>query len=131
MYRQTPEVGLRTAHGSLVGTAQGAAGGGELMHFDGKSAPTQLLEADVVGIHRLGTATAVVTGSRDLLFSEGALYLVKSVRPGKSVATYWKRLPGAAQRSGLMADGSLFISCSGADVIVKPDGRMQMADAKP
>ena len=101
------------------------------MYLDRKSAPIRLLNANIIGIHRLPVGTVVVTGLAHLISNRGALYLAKLVGPGKYEVSYWKTLPGAPSASGIMRDGSLFVSCLGGDIVLKPDGRLEMAGAGP
>lgn len=128
--RQTPDVGLKTGSGFLVGSSRGEWGG-ELMYLDGTSAPIRLLDENITGIHRLPVGIVVVTGLAHGMDNDGALYLAKLVGPGKYEVSRWKTLPGAPHASGLMGDGSLFVSCLGGDIVLKADGSLEMAGAGP
>ena len=128
--RQTPNVGVRTTSGFLVGSSRGEWGG-ELIYLAGKSPQVRLIDENITGIHPHALGTVVVTGLAHLGLNAGALYLAKLVRPGKYDVSRWKTLPGAPRRSGVMPDGSLFVSCEGGDIVLKADGRMEMAVRAP
>lgn len=98
--RQTPNVGLRTASGFLVGSDRGEWGG-ELVYLDARSAPIRLLNENVTGIHQLPVGTVVVTGLAHGMSNRGALYLAKVVSPGKYEVSYWK---DSARRSTRFGD---------------------------
>lgn len=127
---QTPNVGLKTPAGVLVGADRGEWGG-ELMYLDGKSAPLRLLDGNVRGIHRHPAGIVVVTGLAHMMSNRGALYRAKTVGSGKYEVSYWKTLPGAPRASGILPNGDLFVSCIGGDIVLKADGRMEMAVAPP
>ncbi|MBK6691014.1 MAG: HEAT repeat domain-containing protein [Myxococcales bacterium] len=127
---QIPDVGLKTTDGFLVGSSRGEWRG-ELMHFtQRKGSPTPLLRENIVGIHATSIGIVIVTGLARLAYNRGALYLARRAGPGKYEVTYWKTLPGAPRASGLTADGALFVSCVGGDLLVK-GSRIEMAGAAP
>ena len=127
---QVPDVGLKLADGFLVGADRGEFGG-ELMHMDAsKGSPTQLLGENIVGIHETTIGIVIATGLSHMAFNRGALYVARRAGPGKYEVTYWKTLPGAPRASGLTADGALFVSCEGGDILVK-GSRIEMAGAAP
>jgi hypothetical protein len=128
--RLTPAVGVKTAGGFLVGADRGEWGG-ELMFLGGHAPPVRLLGENTSGIFHLGSRIVVVTGLAHLLHNGGALYLASSVGPGKYEVSYWKTLPGAPRQSGILDDGSLYVSCWGGDIVVEASGRMKMVGANP
>jgi HEAT repeat protein len=129
--KQTPELGLRTATGVLVGSDRGEWGG-ELMLFDQtKSPPRRLLDENIRGIHLHRAGIVVVTGLAHMTLNDGALYLVSFAKNGGPEVTRWKSLPGAPGASGILSDGSLFVRCNGGDVVVRPDGKMETPQRRP
>ncbi len=123
--QQEPACGLRVANGVLLG-GDGGEWGGELMHMMDGASPKKLLDRNTRGIHKLGTQIVAVTGMAHLVINEGMVYRVFPDDPS-FVAKPWRRLPGAPLRSGRLADGRLFISCIGGDVILSEDGDIQLA----
>lgn len=114
---------LKFGPGVLVGEDHGEWGG-SLVYREAPAPPKTLLSANVEGIHELGGKVVVVTGLAHMLTNEGVLYRVKRGTTGDFEVTRWKTLPGAPRESGMLADGSLYVSCVGGAVVIKPDGTM-------
>ncbi|MFP2908222.1 HEAT repeat domain-containing protein [Pyxidicoccus sp. 3LFB2] len=124
-FKAEPGCGLRVANGHLLGSDRGEWGG-ELVHLSEKPATTVLLRENVRSLHRIGDNLVVVTGLAHLSSHRGMLY--RAVPRGASyVAEPWRALPGAPRVSATMEDGRLFISCAGGDVIVTPEGILEMS----
>ncbi|NTX54458.1 HEAT repeat domain-containing protein [Myxococcus sp. CA039A] len=124
-FQAEPGCGLRVANGHLLGTNRGEWGG-ELVHRSAKRATTVLLKENTRSIHRIGDTLVAVTGLAHLSSHRGMLYRI--VPKGDSyVAEPWRALPGSPKVAGTMEDGRLFISCAGGDVIVTPDGTLEMS----
>jgi len=124
--KQQPDVGLKLVDGFLLGSDRGEWGG-ELVFSEGRSRTATLLKENVTAIHRLSFGIVVVTGIAHLTIDEGALYLVQSRGHKSYLASRWKILPGAPERSELLSDGSMFISCSRGAVVVTPEGELKKA----
>jgi hypothetical protein len=122
--RQRPRCGLRVADGFLLGGSRGEWGG-ELVFSDGKaSAATVLVRENTKSIHELPFGILAVTGLAHMSLNRGALYLVQRLGPKRYRASRWLTLPAAPRRTGLLADGSLFVECiGGAQVVVTPSGQ--------
>jgi HEAT repeat protein len=124
--RQHPDCGLHVSDGYLLGADRGEWGG-ELMHLHAGSNAKKLLDTNTLSIHRLGKRIIAVTGLAHITLNEGMLYQL--IPQGSSfVAEPWRALPGAPRRSGLLADGRLFVSCQGGDIIVTSEGRIELAN---
>ncbi len=122
-----PSCGLKVPNGFLLGADRGEWGG-ELVFTDRASTTVHVIEDNVRGIHRMPFGILAITGLAHLMLNHGMIYLVEVPASGKPKATKWKSLPGAPRQSGIMADGRLFISCTGGNVVVSTDGRISMAE---
>jgi hypothetical protein len=125
-----PSCGIKVPNGFLLGSDRGEWGG-ELVFTDGASAAVRVIEDNVRGIHQMPFGIVATTGLAHLMLNHGMIYLVEVPASGKPKATKWKSLPGAPRQSGIMADGRLFISCNGGDIVVSADGRITMAKTAP
>jgi hypothetical protein len=67
------------------------------------------------------------TGLAHITLNHGYLYLIDVEAEPIPTARIWKALPGAPRKTGRLANGSLFISCVGGDVVISPDGKIAMA----
>ena len=124
--RVVPAVGLRLPRGVLLGTDRGEWGG-ELVYVDSSGTLRIARRENVHGIHRVGNRTVAVVGLAHGISDEGRLEEIE-LRPDGTVQTrLWRILPGAPDESGVLRDGSLFVRCSEADVVVQPDGTMHLS----
>jgi HEAT repeat protein len=122
----SPTCGLKVADGYLVGRDDGEWGG-ELAYVAGQSSATILLNENTRGIYRLPFGTLAVTGLAHMGLNNGALFFVVPVEGGGYKAKRWKTLPGGPRFAGVLANGNLFISTVGGDVVVTPEGIIRMA----
>ena len=58
--------------------------------------------------------------------ARGVLYLITPHDDVK--ASRWKTLPGGPRMSGMLSNGSLFISTWGGNVVITPSGQIEMAN---
>ena len=121
-----PSFGLKIDGGVLAGTNRGEWGG-ELVLLPPDAGQQVLVEKNVAGIHRLGALLVVVTGLGHLSLREGMLYRVAPGADGVLKATEWRVLPGAPEKSFVLPNGRLYISCSGADIVVDEAGTISLA----
>ncbi len=121
-----PIAALAVDAGILSGTNRGEWGG-ELVLLPAGAGQRLILEENVVGIHRLGGQIAVVTGLAHLGSRRGMLYRVVAETGGKLLATEWRVLPGAPERSFVLHNGRLFVSCTGADIVIDQTGTISIA----
>ncbi len=120
--------GLKTADGYIVGRDRGEWGG-ELAYVTKQFSIATLLNINTNGIYRLPFGILAVTGLAHLGMNDGALVLLVPVEGGGYRTKRWKTLPGGPISSGMLANGNLFISTVGGDVVITPEGRMEMASA--
>ncbi len=123
----TPVCGLKVPGGQIVGGDRGEWGG-ELAYMTDQSTATILLKGNTRGIHLLPFAILAVSGLAHLSLNSGALFMVVPVDGGGFKAKRWKTLPGAPIASGMLSNGKLFISTEGGDVVISPDGKLEMAN---
>jgi len=124
--RVTPAVGLKIAKGVLLGSDRGEWGG-ELVYVDRAGRSQIVARQNVQSIHQLGRRLVVVAGLAHLLTDEGRLEEVVIDSRGTVHTRFWRALPGAPEQSGIVQNGSLFVRCTQADVIIDPDGTMRLA----
>ena len=122
----SPTCGLKTADGYIVGRDSGEWGG-ELAWVTEHSSTKILLKENTHGIYRLPFGILAVTGLAHLNLNHGAIFLVEPVESGGYRAKRWQRLSGAPSFSGQLVNGNLFISTVGGDVVITPEGRIEMA----
>jgi hypothetical protein len=124
--KEKPTCGLRFGKGLLLGIDQGEFGG-RLFYREGKTT-TLLLDENAHAIHRFGTGALVLTGLSHMSGNQGAVWRIDPGPDGRPIVRRWKTLPGSPERSGVLADGRVFISCrEGGDLLLAPDGTMQLA----
>jgi hypothetical protein len=122
--RQRPQCGLRVADGFLLGASRGEWGG-EVVFSDGRAPATVLVRYNARSIHSLPFGIIAVTSQPSL--NRGALYRIERLAAKKYRASRWQALPGAPRRTGLLADGSLFIECmGGSQVVISPSGDIKV-----
>lgn len=123
-----PVAGLRLDGGVLVGTNRGEWEG-ELVFLSSAAGRQLVIEknVNVVGLHRVGSHVVAVTGLAHLSVSEGALYRVDPGPDGRLRATEWRVLPGAPEKSAVLRNGRLFVSCTGADIVIDEAGTIALA----
>jgi HEAT repeat protein len=121
-----PKSGLRVPGGSILGSDRGEWGG-ELAYLPSKGPVEILLHENTEGIHRLPFGIIAVTGLGHMGTNRGALYLIVPVEHGTFKALLWQVLPGAPRKSGMLANGNLFVSTFGGDIIITANGQLEMA----
>ena len=126
----SPGTGMKVPEGYLVGRDSGEFGG-ELVYLSEKSSATILLKQNTRAIYRMPFGILAVTGLAHLGLNDGALFLVMPVESGGYTARRWKTLPGAPGVSGMLDNGKLFIATLGGDVVISPEGTIEMAVNRP
>lgn len=121
-----PKYGLVIDAGILAGTANGEWGGA-LVLLPPDAGQQILLAENVWGIHRLGTQIVVVSGLRHMRYDAGAVHRIAPNAKGVLTAYEWRILPGAPERSVVLPNGRLFVSCSGADIVIDEAGKISLA----
>ncbi len=121
---QVPEVGIRVAGGSLLGSDRGEWGG-ELVFVDSEGNQTIILHKNVQNICTLSSGIVAVTGLSHLMMDEGVLFKVTRGDDGTWHTSKWRVLPDAPLTSGLLANGNLYVGCYLGSVEVAPSGEMK------
>ena len=123
---RVPEVGLKVTGGYLVGSDWGEFGG-ELLFIDLAGRQSSPLSWNTHGIHRMTSGIVATVGLDHMASNEGLLFRVSQDGNGRWQASRWKTLPGAPDKSGLLANGNLCVECSGGTVEISPAGDIKMA----
>lgn len=118
-----PDCGIRFGEGSLLGTDHGEWGG-ELIYYMPRTLPrTVASEGPYIGLHKVGDLVFAVPGW-GMMDQDTWLVQIKGETPTTLQPHDWLLLPGGADYSGKMADGSMLIACSGGWVVVSTSGEI-------
>lgn len=122
--REEVEAQRAFSGGLLVGEDRGEFGGG--LRFK-RGASVELLSSEnVFAILELKGTPIVITGLGHMWLNRGNVWRVSQM-DGRVTLTHWKKLPGYPLQALQLKNGAIYVSCSGGDVVVFPDGRMAMA----
>lgn len=124
---QVPDVAMKVDSGWLVGSSRGEFGG-ELMHISSSGEASKVLEANIEGIHFLGSKIVAITGLAHMGFNRGRVYRLDAENGGAWKASVWVVLPGASRSSWIVETGELLINThGGGSILLSEEGRMRMA----
>ena len=122
-----PGCGLKVPGGKLLGANRGEWGG-EIVFQRPDGSQQTVLGENIESLHRTPNGIIAVTGLAHLSLESGDLYRIDLRPDGSYEANWWKRLPGEPSAAGMLADGSLVVSCRGGTVVVTPSGEIRMAE---